>query len=160
MNRSTESLLRFLNLSTSGLLAGSLGFGEAALIPGWELERSNRTDGREDSAPNRYLNAIGPVALASSMALAVGARGEKPLRRMLDVVSTLGLAGVLATTTLVTIPIARRIDENRPLDYATEDTQSLTRNWSRAHSLRTTLGITAFVCAAASTVMRRPQRVP
>ena len=36
MNQTLESLLRFVNLTTSGLLAGSLGFGEQALVPGWQ----------------------------------------------------------------------------------------------------------------------------
>ena len=38
MNRKVESVLRFINLTASGLLAGSLGFGEKALVPGWREE--------------------------------------------------------------------------------------------------------------------------
>ena len=62
MNRTIEGVLRFVNLTTSGLLAGSLGFGEAALVPGWHHELP-----REKAAPidtlkrTYYFNAIGRI---------------------------------------------------------------------------------------------------
>ena len=71
LNRSIESFLRFVSLTSSGILAGSLGFGEAALVPGWEQEL-----GRDETSrmpETRYFNAIGPVALASAVTLAVAA---------------------------------------------------------------------------------------
>lgn len=151
MNRSLETVLRFVNLTASGLLAGSLGFGESALIPGWENERP-REDEHEPEAATGYFNAIGPVALATSMTLAIAARSESVSRRTLDVISTLGLAGVLAATTLVTVPINKRLQLQAPRDYPSEDAQGLTRNWNRAHSIRTALGVTAFVCAVAANV--------
>lgn len=150
MNRSLETVLRFVNLTASGLLAGSLGFGEAALTPGWQDERPS--DDGEEEVPSGYFNAIGPVALATSMTLAIAARSESVARRALDVVSTLGLAGVLAATTLVTVPINRRLQLEAPTDYPREEAQGLTKNWNRAHTIRTALGVTAFVCAVASNV--------
>lgn len=150
MNRSLETVLRFVNLTASGLLAGSLGFGESALTPGWQEERP-REDEQEDVATG-YFNAIGPVALATSMTLAMAARSDSVARRTLDVVSTLGLAGVLAATTLVTVPINRRLQLEAPADYPRAEAQGLTKNWNRAHSIRTALGVTAFVCAVAANV--------
>jgi hypothetical protein len=154
MNRSLESALRFINLTTSGLLAGSLGFGEAALVPGWQEERPSRD---QPSAVERlkamnYFNAIGPVALATSVTLAVGSRGTAPMRRTLDAVSALSLAGVLAATVLVTVPANKELEMQPATDYASDRSQSLVKNWSRAHAVRTTLGIGAFLCAVASNV--------
>ena len=40
-------------------------------------------------------------------------------------------------------------------DYPSDRSQSLTKNWSRAHAVRTTLGIGAFVCSVAALVGRK-----
>ncbi len=155
MNRSFESVLRFVNLTTAGLLAGSLGFGESALSPGWEKERSGHSSGTQKKDPfGPYFNAIGPVALVSALALVVGSRGKGPGAKVLDAVSALGQAGVLASTTLLTVPLNKKLELVAPVDYPSADSQSLTRSWTRAHAVRTTLGITAFVCAVASTATR------
>lgn len=154
MNRSLESALRFINLTASGLLAGSLGFGEAALVPGWQDERP-RNATQPASVDGRYFNAIGPVALASAVALAVASRGNGAVRKVLDGASAVGLAGVLAATALVTVPINRELDAQPASDYPSARSKSLTRNWSLAHSLRTTLGVSAFVCAVASNFARK-----
>lgn len=155
MNRSIESILRFVNLTASGLLAGSLGFGEAALMPGWQYELSNRDERRADEAPKKtYFNAIGPVALGTAVTLAVGSR-ERPVKRLLDAATAIGLAGVLATTVMGTVPINRELEEQPATDYPSDRSQSLARNWSRAHAVRTTLGIGAFVCAVASNLANR-----
>jgi hypothetical protein len=154
MNRTIESALRFVSLTTSGLLAGSLGFANKPLIPGWEEERER--EGRVAVGPvAKYFNSIGPVALASSVTVAVGANHGGAARRTLDVVSSLALAGVLAATVFVTVPINRRLDATTPADYPSNDYESLQKNWGRAHRLRTALGISAFVCAALSNVTRR-----
>jgi hypothetical protein len=157
MKGTFESLLRLVNLTTSGLLAGSLGFGEAALMPGWQEERSKRHDSHGHSAEEsiRYMNAIGPLALASSLALAVGGSDRSGAARTLDAISAVSLAGVLGTTMLVTVPITKRLDHSVPVDYADDDTASLSRNFHRAHAIRTALGIGAFFCAAASNVLRK-----
>lgn len=154
MKSSLESVLRLVNLTASGLLAGSLGFGEAALVPGWEAERSS--EGFDAEPTNKYVNAIGPIALASSLALAVAAADRTPTRKTLDAMSAVGLAGVLGTTMFVTVPISKKLDLNAPpIDYADDQTESLNRNFHRAHAIRTALGISAFICAAASNVLRR-----
>lgn len=153
MRRSIESVLRFVNLSCAGLLAGSLGFGRSALTPGWEDELS-RDQQRTSSPPSKYYNAIGPLALATSVGLALGARSGSRSRRTLDIVSAIGLAGVVATTTLGTVPIAKQLEVSAPADYPREEPISLTKRWSRTHSTRTVLGISAFICAAASAAMR------
>jgi hypothetical protein len=155
MNRTLESLLRFVNLTTSGLLAGSLGFGEAALVPGWQAELPRHDTWRERMTFDHlrelnYFNAIGPVALGTAVTLAVGTRDVKPLRRVLDAAAVLGLAGVLASTMMVTVPINKELEAQAPTDYPSDRSQSLARNWSRAHAVRTTLGIGAFVCAVAA----------
>lgn len=149
MNRSLESMLRFVNLTTSGLLAGFLGFGQAALVPGWqdELPREAKP-GRPGSTT--YFNAIGPVALASAVTIAVGSRGQNLTRRVLDAASALGLAGVLATTVMVTVPINKRLEAQPAADYASDHSGTMARNWSRAHAVRTTLGVGAFLLAVAS----------
>ncbi len=155
MNRSIESILRFVNLTASGLLAGSLGFGEAALMPGWQYELSNRDDRRPEEAPKKsYFNAIGPVALGTAVTLAVGSR-ERPVKRLLDTATAIGLAGVLATTLMGTVPINQELEQQPASDYPSDRSQSLIRNWSRAHAVRTTLGIGAFVCAVASNLANR-----
>jgi len=152
MKRSLESALRFVNLTTSGLLAGSLGFGDAALVPGWqhELPRDAKLRPFDAARVASYFNAIGPVALASAVTLAIAARGHGAMRRLLDAASVVGLAGVLATTVMVTVPINRKLEEQAPSDYAREDAQSMSRNWRRTHAVRTTLGVGAFLCAVAS----------
>lgn len=157
MNRSIESVLRFINLTTSGLLAGSLGFGEAALVPGWqhELPRDNsRPVDTLGSLP--YFNAIGPVALGSAVTLAVAARDVGTMRRILDAATAIGLVGVLAATVMVTVPINKELDAQPASDYPSDRSQSLVKNWSRAHAVRTTLGIGAFLCAVASNLSARP----
>src|SRR5438105_5177981 len=158
MTRAIESLLRFVNLTTAGLLAGSLGFGDAALMPGWQLELPLRKDRRRktDIAVQTYFNAIGPVALGTAVTLAVGSRGVRPLKRTLDAATALGLAGVLAATIMLTVPINKELEAQPPSDYPSDRSKSLTRNWSRAHAVRTTLGIGAFVCAVASN-LAKPQ---
>lgn len=152
MNRSLESILRLINLTSSGLLAGSLGFGNSALVPGWEneLPREHVELMRQRI---KYFNAIGPTALATSLTLALGARGSTPTRRLLDVLSTLSLAGVLGTTMLATVPINQRLDRSAPLDYPSKNTRSLAKNFARAHTVRTALGVSAFVCAAAANIL-------
>ena len=154
MNRSIESILRFSNLTSSGLLAGSLGFGEAALMPGWEHELP--PERRAQDLSNRsYFNAIGPVALGTAVTLAVGSSGMRPMKRVLDTATAVALAGVLAATIMVTVPINKELEEQPPSDYPSDRSQSLVRNWSRAHAVRTTLGIGAFVCAVASNLAHR-----
>jgi hypothetical protein len=150
MNRSIESMLRFVNLTASGLLAGSLGFGEAALVPGWhhELPRE-KAEPFETLKRTYYFNAIGPVALGSAITLAVGARGVSPVKRVLDAATAVGLAGVLAATVMVTVPINKELENEPARDYPSERV-NLVKNWTRAHAVRTTLGIGAFICAVAS----------
>ena len=148
MNRTLESALRFVNLTTSGLLAGSLGFGEAALVPGWQEELPHDDQPRPVDAG--YFNAIGPVALATAVTLAVASRGVSPVKRILDAASAIGLAGVLAATVMVTVPINKQLEAEAPADYPRDRSEWLSKNWRRTHAVRTTLGISAFVCAVAS----------
>lgn len=153
MNRTIESALRFLNLTAAGLLAGSLGFGDAALVPGWKEELPAK-DGRPPLDPIKtasYFNAIGPLALGTAVTLAIAApRSAGATRRLLDTASALGLAGVLAATIMVTVPINKELEAQPATDYPSDRSQSLVKNWSRAHAVRTTLGIGAFVCAVAA----------
>lgn len=152
MNRSIESVIRFLNLTTAGLLAGSLGFGEAALVPGWKEELPREEAHPFDPAKSAsYFNAIGPVALATAVTLAIAApRGVTWFRRVLDSASAAALAGVLGATVMVTVPINKELEAQPATDYPSDRSQSLVKNWSRAHAVRTTLGISAFVCAVAA----------
>ena len=155
MNRSIESVLRFVNLTASGLLAGSLGFGEKALVPGWRNELPSHRDRVHPFKALKnidYFDAIGPLALGTAVTLAVAARDTRPIKRVLDAATALGLAGVLAATIMVTVPINKELEQQPPADYPSDRSQSLARNWSRAHAVRTTLGISAFVCAVASSV--------
>lgn len=160
MNRTIESALRFINLTSAGLLAGSLGFGEAALVPGWSEELpAKEPDAREAMKIASYFNAIGPVALGTAVTLAIAApRGTGPARRLLDSASAVGLAGVLAATIMVTVPINKELEAQPASDYPSEKSQSLVKNWSRAHAVRTTLGIGAFVCAVAASLGRQPAK--
>jgi hypothetical protein len=151
MNRTIESALRFVNLTTSGLLAGSLGFGGAALVPGWKEELPQKMRPIDSG----YFDAIGPVALGTAVTLAIGTRGDSAMKRILDAATVIGLAGVLASTIMVTVPINRELEGQPATDYPSEKSQSLVKNWSRAHAVRTTLGIGAFICAAAASVSRK-----
>jgi len=157
VNRTIESALRFINLTTAGLLAGSLGFGDAALVPGWKEELpSTHTRPLDPLKTASYFNAIGPVALGTAVTLAIAApRSAGATRRLLDSASALGLAGVLAATIMVTVPINKELEAQPPTDYPSDRSQSLAKNWSRAHAVRTTLGIGAFVCAVAASIGRR-----
>jgi hypothetical protein len=159
LNRSIESALRFINLTAAGLLAGSLGFGDAALVPGWKDELP-RNFGRslDPLKTASYFNAIGPVALGTAVTLAIAApRGKNTARRILDSSSAIALAGVLAATVMVTVPINKELDTQPATDYPSDRSQSLTKNWSRAHAVRTTLGIGAFVCAVAASNFHQPK---
>jgi len=157
VNRNIESVLRFINLTASGLLAGSLGFGESALMPGWK-EELPRDDGKLDPLKTAsYFNAIGPVALGTAVTLAIAAPPSAgSARRILDSAAALGLAGVLAATIMVTVPINKELETQPPADYPSDRSQSLVKNWARAHAVRTTLGIGAFVCAVAASNITRP----
>ncbi|MFP5247419.1 MAG: DUF1772 domain-containing protein, partial [Thermoanaerobaculia bacterium] len=156
VNRTIESALRFVNLTTAGLLAGSLGFGEAALVPGGKEELPAK-DGRplDPLKTASYFNAIGPVALGTAVTLAIaGSRGDGPARRILDSASAVALAGVLAATIMVTVPINKELEAQPATDYPSDRSQSLVKNWSRAHAVRTTLGVGAFICAVAANLNR------
>jgi len=155
VNRTIESALRFINLTSAGLLAGSLGFGDAALVPGWKEELPVR-DGRPvDPVKTASLfDAIGPLALGTAVTLAIAAPGG-PVRRILDSASAVALAGVLAATIMVTVPINKELEAQPASDYPSDRSQSVVKNWTRAHAVRTTLGIGAFVCAVAASNMRR-----
>ncbi len=155
VNRTVESVLRFVNLTTAGLLAGSLGFGQSALVPGWK-EELPREDGHLDPLKTAsYFNAIGPVALGTAVTLAIAApRSAGVGKRVLDSAAAVGLAGVLAATIMVTVPINKELETQPPTDYPSDRSQSLVKNWARAHAVRTTLGIGAFVCAVAASNMR------
>lgn len=152
VNRTIESALRFVNLTAAGLLAGSLGFGKAALVPGWTDELP-RHDG-EPTTVAGYFNAIGPVALGTAVTLAIGAPRGVPVRRLLDSAAAVGLAGVLAATIMVTVPINQELDAQPATDYPSDHSQTLVKNWARAHAVRTTLGIASFVCAVAASNIR------
>lgn len=154
VNRTIESALRFINLTASGLLAGSLGFGEAALVPGWKEELPSSTPPLDPVKTASYFDAIGPVALGTAVTLAIAAQGSAA-RRLLDSAAAVGLAGVLAATIMVTVPINKELEAQPASDYPSEDRSSLVKNWSRAHAVRTTLGIGAFVCAVAASNMTR-----
>ncbi|HEX8618679.1 MAG TPA: DUF1772 domain-containing protein [Thermoanaerobaculia bacterium] len=154
VNRSIESALRIVNLTTAGLLAGSLGFGDAALVPGWK-EELPRDDG-DPAKIAKWFDAIGPVALGTAVTLAIAApRGDSAARRILDSASAIGLVGVLAATVMVTVPINKELEAQPASDYPSDRSHSLVRNWSRAHAVRTTLGIGAFVCAVAASNLNR-----
>ncbi len=152
MNRTIESAIRFINLTAAGLLAGSLGFGEAALVPGWKEELPAHDGHPLDPVKHAsYFNAIGPVALGTAVTLAIaGSRNGSIARRLLDSASAVGLAGVLAATIMVTVPINKELEAQPASDYPSENRQTMVKNWSRAHAVRTTLGIGAFVCAVAA----------
>lgn len=155
MNRNFESILRFVNLSTSGLLAGSLGFSDVALVPGWKNELPRHKQSNLDKLKTaNYFEAIAPVALGTAVTLAVGSNNGQT-RRVLDAFSAIALAGVLATTVMVTVPINKEFEEQPASDYANDKSLSMTKNWSRAHAVRTTLGIGAFLCAVASNLSGR-----
>ncbi len=144
-------MLRFVNLTAAGLLAGSLGFGESALTPGWQEELPRDKMRPLDALKTaNYFNAIGPLALGTAVTLAIGTRGASPMKRVLDSAAAVGLAGVLAATIMVTVPINRELEQQPASDYPSEKSQSLVKNWSRAHAVRTTLGVGAFICAVAS----------
>ena len=158
MNRTIESVLRFVNLTTAGLLAGSLGFGESALVPGWKQERPREDTPLDPRKTRPYFNAIGPVALGTAVTLAIASPRGVPVRRMLDSASAVALAGVLAATIMVTVPVNKELEAQAPADYPSDRSQSLAEKWTRAHSIRTTLGIGAFVCAVAASNIRANKR--
>jgi len=158
VNRTIESFLRFVNLTSAGLLAGSLGFGEAALVPGWKEERPHHDSHLDPLKTASVFSAIGPVALGTAVTLAIGASRGVPVRRVLDSASAVALAGVLAATIMVTVPINKELEAQAPADYPSARSQSLTKNWVRAHAVRTTLGISAFVCAVAASNIRANKR--
>ncbi|MGH9457516.1 MAG: anthrone oxygenase family protein [Thermoanaerobaculia bacterium] len=154
MNRSIESFLRFVHLTSSGLLAGSLAFGGSALFPGWEEELPVERK-LEAERTLKAFNAIGPTALATAVTLLVGTRRGAGRRRILDAASAASLAGVLGATLLGTVPINRKISLERPPDYPSDESLSTAKNWARVHALRTALGVTAFVIAAGATVLAK-----
>jgi len=156
LNRTLESILRFVNLATSGLLAGSLSFSDVALVPGWKNELPRHKMSNLDKLKTaNYFEAIAPVALGTAVTLAVGSRMHGTTRRLLDAASAVALAGVLATTVMVTVPINKELETQPADDYPSASSLSKAKNWSRAHAVRTTLGIGAFLCAVASNLANR-----
>jgi len=157
VNRTIESAIRFINLTSAGLLAGSLGFGDAALVPGWKEELPAKGGRPLDPLKTAsYFNAIGPVALGTAVTLAIASpRTDGAARRILDSTSAIALAGVLAATIMVTVPINKELEAQPATDYPSDRSQSLVKNWGRAHAIRTTLGVGAFVCAVAASNIRR-----
>jgi hypothetical protein len=157
VNRTIESALRFVNLTSAGLLAGSLGFGEAALVPGWKDELPRDDNGRllDPIKTAAWFDAIGPVALGTAVTLAIAAPRGAAMRRVLDSASAVALAGVLAATIMVTVPINKELEAQPASDYPSDRSHSLVKNWSRAHAVRTSLGIGAFVCAVAASNLAR-----
>src|SRR4051794_21110397 len=111
MNRNLESVLRFVNLTASGLLAGSLGFGEAALVPGWKEELPRDAGRRAIDALREldYFNAIGPLALGTAVTLAVASRGMNPMRRILDATAAVALAGGGGATGVLAGPVNKEL---------------------------------------------------
>lgn len=157
MNRSIENVLRFVNLTAAGLLAGSLGFGDSPLTPGAEPEHGTGYPGNDEGdRVSPYFNAIGPIAMVSAMALAVGAGNRGRSGKMLDAVSAVGQAGVLATTTFLAVPLNKKFETLAPVDYPRSISHAqLNRTFNRAQAWRTGLGVAAFICAVASTAMRK-----
>lgn len=153
MNGSIESILRFVHLTSSGLLAGSLAFGGSALFPGWEEELPAERK-MEAERTLKAFNAIGPTALATAVTLLVGSAGGGS-RRMLDAAAAASLAGVLGATLFGTVPSNRKISLEHPPDYPSDESLSSAKTWARAHALRTALGVTAFVMAAGATVLSK-----
>lgn len=154
MNRSIESALRFVHLTSSGLLAGSLAFGGSALFPGWEEELPAERK-FEAERTLKAFNAIGPTALASAVTLLVGSNRGAGARRVLDAAAAASLAGVLGATLFGTVASNRKIALEQPPDYPSDESLSTARTWARAHALRTALGVTAFVMAAGATVLSK-----
>ena len=56
---------------------------------------------------------------------------------------------------MVTVPINRQIEEQPAVDYASDQSRSLAKNWGRAHAIRTSLGVGAFICAVVSAVSKK-----
>ena len=77
-----------------------------------------------------YFNAIGPVALGTAVTLAIAAPRGVPVRRILDSASAVALAGVLAATIMVTVPINKELEAQPATDYPSDRSQSLVKNWS------------------------------
>ena len=121
MNRTIETALRFVNLTTSGLLAGSLGFGGAALVPGWKEELPQKMRPIDSG----YFDAIGPVALGTAVTLAIATRGDSAMKRILDAATVVGLAGVLASRIMVPVPINRELEGRPAADEPSETSLSL-----------------------------------
>ncbi len=155
MKRTIESALRFVNLATTGMVAGSLGFGRSPLVPGWqgELPPGKLFDARVKEIG--YLDSIGPIAVISSIALTIGSSRTTASGRVLDLLSTVGSAGVIAMTTLGTVRINRKLDQDQPVDYASEESYSLAQSWNRTHLARRVLGLGSFLCAAAASAYQK-----
>jgi hypothetical protein len=56
---------------------------------------------------------------------------------------------------MVTVPINKELEAQPATDYPSDRSQSLVKNWSRAHAVRTSLGIAGFVCAVAASNIAR-----
>ena len=79
---------------------------DVALVPGWKNELPRHKMSNLDKLKTaNYFEAIAPLALGTAVTLAVGSRGTA--RRLLDAASAIALAGVLATTVMVTVPSSR-----------------------------------------------------
>jgi uncharacterized membrane protein len=113
---------------------------------------------REPDRSVNYFNAIGPVALGTAVTLAVAARDVTPTRRILDAAAAIGLVGVLAATVMVTVPANQELEAGPAADYPSDHAHGLVKTWTRAHAVRTTLGIGAFVCAVASNLSESTAR--
>ena len=97
------------------------------------------------------LGIGGGVFLVPFLHLALGF----PLRSA----AAISLAGVLAATIMVTVPINKELEGQAPTDYPSDRSQSLVKNWSRAHAVRTTLGarLTAVRPTLAEYILEMPR---
>jgi len=94
-------------------------------------------------------------ALRALLARATAPEADWLVRLLLGDLRQGALAGVMAATVMVTVPINRKLEAEAPRDYAREEALAQSRNWSRAHAVRTTLGVGAFLCAVASNLAHR-----
>ncbi len=155
MNRTIESALRFVNLTSPDCWPVPSALAGAALVPGWKDELPREDAGTLDPLKTAvWFDAIGPVALGTAVTLAIAAPRGVPAR-ILDSASALALAGAAAATIMVTVPINKELEAQPATDYPSDRSQSLVKNWSRAHAVRTSLGIAGFVCAGRG-LERRP----
>lgn len=143
-----EAVLRFINIFSAGIAAGTFVMVLLALIgtvaslsPADGLRFHQRFDPRVD----RYNPATVAVSFLTALALLFVGAGLRTTPGIATLLGLLADLGVGAISVGFNIPINRKIS-GWPLDPVPAEFTDLRQRWNSFHAVRTAFGLIAFTC--------------